>query len=93
MRKTLNEGLPIDEQVSLNDMLLKAAALASEKVPDVSPGECAAGVLRLIVSGLRITAVFLEVLPMLPCAGFHGVHQRGGLRELSTVSLAVFLRC
>lgn len=36
VRETLNEGLPEDEQVSLNDMLLKAAALASEKVPDVS---------------------------------------------------------
>ena len=36
MRATLNEGLPVNEQLSLNDMLLKAAALASEKVPDVS---------------------------------------------------------
>lgn len=36
VRETLNEGLPEDEKLSLNDMLLKAAALASEKVPDVS---------------------------------------------------------
>lgn len=35
MRETLNEGLPEEEQLSLNDMLLKAAAIASEKVPDV----------------------------------------------------------
>lgn len=36
IRETLNEGLPEDEQLSLNDFLLKAAAIASEKVPDVS---------------------------------------------------------
>lgn len=36
MRESLNEGLPEEEQLSLNDMLLKAAAVASEKVPDVS---------------------------------------------------------
>lgn len=36
MREDLNEGLPEEEQLSLNDMLIKAAALASEKVPDVS---------------------------------------------------------
>lgn len=36
VRATLNEGLPQDEQLSLNDMLLRAAAIASEKVPDVS---------------------------------------------------------
>ncbi|CAN0416251.1 unnamed protein product, partial [Laminaria digitata] len=36
VRATLNEGLPEDEQLSLNDMLLKAAAIASEKVPDVN---------------------------------------------------------
>lgn len=35
VRETLNEGLPEDEHLSLNDMLLKAAAIASEKVPDV----------------------------------------------------------
>ncbi|CAB1114075.1 unnamed protein product [Ectocarpus sp. CCAP 1310/34] len=36
VRETLNEGLPEDEHLSLNDMLLKAAAIASEKVPDVN---------------------------------------------------------
>lgn len=36
VRETLNEGLPEEEKLSLNDMLLKAAAIASEKVPDVS---------------------------------------------------------
>lgn len=36
VRETLNEGLPEEEHLSLNDMLIKAAALASEKVPDVS---------------------------------------------------------
>lgn len=36
VRATLNEGLPEEEHLSLNDMLLKAAAIASEKVPDVS---------------------------------------------------------
>ncbi|CAM9609536.1 unnamed protein product, partial [Sphacelaria rigidula] len=36
VRETLNEGLPEGEKLSLNDMLLKAAALASEKVPDVN---------------------------------------------------------
>eukprot|EP00903_Cladosiphon_okamuranus_P017034 g15699.t1 len=36
VRETLNEGLPEDEKLSLNDMLLKAAAIASEKVPDVN---------------------------------------------------------
>lgn len=36
VRATLNEGLPEDEQLSLNDMLLKAAAIAAAKVPDVS---------------------------------------------------------
>ena len=36
VRETLNEGLPEEEHLSLNDMLLKAAALASQKVPDVS---------------------------------------------------------
>lgn len=35
VRETLNEGLPEAEKLSLNDMLLKAAALASKKVPDV----------------------------------------------------------
>lgn len=39
VRATLNEGLPEEEHLSLNDMLLKAAAIASEKVPDVS-GRC-----------------------------------------------------
>lgn len=36
VRETLNEGLPEEEHLSLNDMLLKAAAIASQKVPDVS---------------------------------------------------------
>lgn len=41
VRETLNEGLPEEEKLSLNDMLLKAAAIASEKVPDVSRVEYA----------------------------------------------------
>eukprot|EP00904_Undaria_pinnatifida_P013593 jgi/Undpi1/9364/HiC_scaffold_26.g11822.m1 len=36
VRASLNEGLSEDEQLSLNDMLLKAAAMASQKVPDVN---------------------------------------------------------
>ncbi|CAM9708110.1 unnamed protein product [Scytosiphon promiscuus] len=36
VRETLNSGLPEEEHLSLNDMLIKAAAIASEKVPDVN---------------------------------------------------------